>query len=237
MPRFRNTGEIETNVAFVGELDRGEHAVRNVTSVPQLVEPGSVTDVQMFVDVGNAGHYTLKGRLVFEGRQSNARSTVFRVGSSSRPWLLWALIVVAVVLAGIALWAMTRRRRAASLDRRLSRAAPRSAVTARRPCGCHRAYESGTRHAGGADRTIAIRGWGMTTNAASAADHADTAESSVRRGTWRLLHTLFGDSSDGVLAMRANGSRRLLESGARLGGRDRHASADWQCRAAAVRSR
>ena len=94
-----------------------------MTSVPQLVEAGSVGTIQMFVDVGNTGRYTLKGRLAYEGRQSNARSTTFRVGASSRSWLLWALVAGALVLAGIAVWAMTRRRRrAASLDHRLNRA-------------------------------------------------------------------------------------------------------------------
>ena len=56
----------------------------------------------------------------------------------------------------------------------------------------------------------------MTTNAASAANRADAAEPSVRRGTWRLLHTLFGDSTDGVLALHTNGCRvfsnRALDS-------------------------
>jgi DNA-binding CsgD family transcriptional regulator len=47
----------------------------------------------------------------------------------------------------------------------------------------------------------------MTTSATPAADHPDAAEPSVRRGTLRLLRTLFGESTDGALAMHANGCR------------------------------
>jgi hypothetical protein len=108
---FRNTGEIETTARFVGELDRDGHAVREVTSVPQLVEIGDTRTIEMFVPMDAKGHYTLQGRINFDGRQSDGRLTAFRV--DIRPSRLAELSAGAAALALIIVggWWLLRRRR------------------------------------------------------------------------------------------------------------------------------
>jgi hypothetical protein len=119
---FRNTGAIETNATFVGELDLNGHVVRGVTSVPELVQVGDVRTIEMFVRVDVKGHYTFKGRINFDGRQTNGRLVAFGIGTHPNrlPDLLAAVAVLALIVSSA--WWFLRRRTRPTLDERLRQA-------------------------------------------------------------------------------------------------------------------
>lgn len=119
---FRNTGTIETNAAFVGELDLNGHVVRGVTSVPELVEVGDVRTIEMFVKIDAKGRYAFKGRINFDGHQTDGRSVRFGIGTHSSRFvdLLAAAAVLALIIGGA--WWFLRRRSRPTLDERLRQA-------------------------------------------------------------------------------------------------------------------
>ncbi|MBI5288582.1 MAG: hypothetical protein HY873_06375 [Chloroflexi bacterium] len=110
---FTNTGQIETRGKFVGELYSGERLIAPLTSEEQLLLPGGTGDLEILTTVPEDGDYTVRGRINYEGRETDEQSFSFKVGSSGggvSPLLIAAgLVAVFVVLAGGG-WALVRRR-------------------------------------------------------------------------------------------------------------------------------
>ncbi len=119
---FRNTGEIEVKAVFVGVLERHGQPVRALTSVPVLTLPGSEQSIDVFANVDGGGHYSVNGRIAFDGRQTSERTIAFQVGATPDHALL-ILVGVAVVLSLLAFLVVRARRRGA--QRRPARRTPR----------------------------------------------------------------------------------------------------------------
>ncbi len=76
---FQNTGEIEANAVFVGEITRDGQLVDVITSLPQLVQAGQFGEIDVFVDADVAGDYTITGKVNFDGKESQPVEINFNV--------------------------------------------------------------------------------------------------------------------------------------------------------------
>jgi hypothetical protein len=144
---FRNTGSIETNAVLVGELDRNGHLVRGVTSAPEVVEVGDARTIEVFVNLDVKGHYTFRGRINFEGRQTDARTIAFGVGTQSSrvPGLLAAAAMLALIISS-SWWLLHRRTRTTLEERlRLARAGATTQTRSSRSVASTRSGRRGTR--------------------------------------------------------------------------------------------
>ncbi len=108
---FRNTGQIESRAAFVGELYRGSELIQGVTSPEKFVAKGDTGSLEVFLNIPKAGTYTLNGKVNFEGKESEVKELTFRVaGDSSLPIWLWVGVVAGVIVAAMAGRSLLRRR-------------------------------------------------------------------------------------------------------------------------------
>jgi hypothetical protein len=76
---FRNTGEIETEAVFVGELQRDGALVREVRTLGKRVPPGVAEELEVLLKIPEAGTYTLSGRVNFDGNETAVRDITFTV--------------------------------------------------------------------------------------------------------------------------------------------------------------
>jgi hypothetical protein len=135
---FHNTGQIETRPVFHGQLSLNGHVIAGVNSVPILTGPGDTQIVSMVIGALKLGHYTLAGRANFDGKESNARSLDFRVGTggSSGHGLRFLLlgVVVMLLLTGGGVWFRRSRRNVddARGDGPSARTSPKSLTPIRR---------------------------------------------------------------------------------------------------------
>ncbi len=111
---FTNTGQIETKGKFVGELYSGERLIAPLTSEEQLLLPGGTGDLEILTTVAEDGVYTVRGRINYEGRETDAAEYTFRVGGSGGvSTLVWILIAAGgigvVLVAGAGGWMVRRR--------------------------------------------------------------------------------------------------------------------------------
>jgi hypothetical protein len=79
---FTNTGEIEVQAVFAGELYRDGELVRAVESLALASRPGETVTIDLPVDVGDAGDYRLVGKVNFEGSLTADREVSFAVGAA-----------------------------------------------------------------------------------------------------------------------------------------------------------
>jgi hypothetical protein len=119
----QNTGSIEARAVFVGEFYKGEDLLEVVESLPRLLIAGESGVIEVFLDVGDPGVYTLVGKANFEGKDTESQTLTFEVidpfavlqpEESGTPWVLYGGIGggVLVLAAGFLLF---RRRRGARL--------------------------------------------------------------------------------------------------------------------------
>jgi hypothetical protein len=111
---FRNTGQIDTRAQFSGEVFRDSVRVDTATSEEVLVERGGgVAPLELFVPVPENGTYTVRGKVNYEGKETDVQELTFRVGAAEGevPFFVWivggaAVVVVALIALG---WIMGRR--------------------------------------------------------------------------------------------------------------------------------
>jgi hypothetical protein len=112
-----NTGQIESKMVFVGEFFRGSTLVKAVTSLEGRVARGESGTIEIYLDVPQAGKYTLKGKANFEGKESEVKELTFRVGNEGGISVFtWVLIVAGGAAAVLVLgggWMVRRKRMAA----------------------------------------------------------------------------------------------------------------------------
>lgn len=112
---FFNAGKIDTKVVFEGELYRNGKLVKPVTGLERVVKQATTATVQTNIELGDQGEYTVKGKINFEGNETETKELTFRVGSESsggsKIVLFAALGGALVVLALIWVWLSRRRRR------------------------------------------------------------------------------------------------------------------------------
>jgi hypothetical protein len=99
---FTNTGEIDVNSVFVGELYVGDELVRTVESRGRAARPGETVTIEVPIDVADRGDYRITGKIDFEGSITDDREVRFTAGAardeSSRTFTIVAIVAVGVVL-------------------------------------------------------------------------------------------------------------------------------------------
>jgi hypothetical protein len=110
--QFKNTGQIESRGKFVGELYMGDRLIDTLGSDEELVMPGGVTAIEFTARVDEKGEYTIRGKINYEGRETDEQSLTFKVGGGvgGVSPLLVAAGAVAVVVAVGGGWGLMRRR-------------------------------------------------------------------------------------------------------------------------------
>lgn len=115
---FKNTGEIETKGKFLGELYMGDRLIAPLTSEEQLLLPGGTADLEILARIAENGTYTVKGKINYEGRETDTQEFHFRIGEEGgTPALTWALIFAGIAAAMVVISAggwMLRRKKAAA---------------------------------------------------------------------------------------------------------------------------
>jgi len=116
---FRNTGQIDTRATFLGEVYHKSALIDTVSSQERLVEPRESIALDSFADVGEAGTYTVKGKVNYEGKETEIKELTFAVVSAGGgedeglPIWLWAVIgggaLIAAVITIGGSWALARR--------------------------------------------------------------------------------------------------------------------------------
>jgi len=115
---FKNTGQIETKGKFIGELYAGDRLLAQLTSEEQLLLPGGTGNLEMVTRIAANGTYTVKGKVNYEGRETDTQQFTFKVGTDAgTPILTWLLVAAGVaaliIVTGAAGWVARRRWRAA----------------------------------------------------------------------------------------------------------------------------
>lgn len=116
---FRNTGQIDTRATFLGEVYHMSAIIDTVSSQELLVEPRQSIALDAFADVQEAGTYTVKGKVNYEGKETESKELTFAVvspgdgGDDELPIWLWAVIgcgalIAAVIIVG-GTWTLARR--------------------------------------------------------------------------------------------------------------------------------
>jgi hypothetical protein len=103
---FLNTGQIDSHAVFVGELYRGSDLLTAVTGLEKLVPSNQQDSLEIFLDIPSDGSYVLKGRVSFEGKETDPQELTFDVGAASRSGTsgrvpLPLYVAIAVVVSGV----------------------------------------------------------------------------------------------------------------------------------------
>jgi hypothetical protein len=116
---FRNTGQIDTRATFLGEVYHNSALIDTVSSQELLVEPRQSIALDAFADVGEPGTYTVKGKVNYEGKETEVKELAFAVISAGGgedeglPIWLWAVIgggtLIAAVITIGGSWSLARR--------------------------------------------------------------------------------------------------------------------------------
>ncbi len=110
--RFRNTGQIESKAAFIGELYRNGTLIKGITGIERSVPKGEESVLEVFVDIPRNGDYRLTGKVNFEGNESAVKELAFTVGAGAPIYLYGGVAASGIVLVlGLVAIVWTRRRR------------------------------------------------------------------------------------------------------------------------------
>ena len=110
---FQNQSHTGTNAVFVADVYYGDQLVDSITTPEQLVQPNEVAAIKGSVNVTEKGKYTVRGKVTFEGKSTDAQELSFSVpvGGGLPIWAIVVGIVVAVLLlvgGGLA-WGLSRK--------------------------------------------------------------------------------------------------------------------------------
>ncbi len=78
---FQNTGDIEANAIFEGQVFVDGELVDVITSLPKLVTAGQRDALELFFDIDREGEYVVTGKVNFDGKESQ----VVELTYSSKP--------------------------------------------------------------------------------------------------------------------------------------------------------
>jgi hypothetical protein len=110
---FQNTTHEEMRAVFVAELYYGDQLVDAITTPEQPVQPDEVAAIKGSVNVMEKGKYTVRGKVTFEGKETEAKELSFSVpvGGGLPIWAIVVGVVVAVLLlvSGGLAWVLLRR--------------------------------------------------------------------------------------------------------------------------------
>jgi hypothetical protein len=110
---FENTARTETSASFVFEVYYKDQLLDAVTTPAQPVQPGEVAAIKGSVNVMEKGKYTVRGKVTFEGKSTEAKELSFSVpvGGGLPMWAIVVGVIVAVLLlvSGGLTWGLLRR--------------------------------------------------------------------------------------------------------------------------------
>jgi hypothetical protein len=115
--RFRNTGQIEARAIFLGEVYYKSALIDTISTPERLVEQGETVALEIFVQVAKGGEYTVRGKVNFEGKETEEKELTFEVrgpgDGEGLPLGVWILIGAGVVVGAVVIvggsWALARR--------------------------------------------------------------------------------------------------------------------------------
>ena len=80
---FENTGEIESDVQFKGEVYKNDNLIDIVTSDEILLLPGETETLTSYYKINEPGIYKIRGIILFSGKQTDPQEFTFLVEGSS----------------------------------------------------------------------------------------------------------------------------------------------------------
>jgi hypothetical protein len=80
---FTNTGKIDTNAIFDGQVMLNGKLTKSQQSLPRTIRPGETAAINLSFDAPTAGTYTLVGKINFDGQLSEEKSVEVVVGTKS----------------------------------------------------------------------------------------------------------------------------------------------------------
>jgi len=114
---FANTGEIDADATFQGELWRDGKLVGDVASKSLLIDPGTLGELSFVVPTPESGDYKVTGLVNFSGKETSSRELTFRAGDTGGGGFAPVIIVAAagVSVIALAVWLLRRRSRSAAV--------------------------------------------------------------------------------------------------------------------------
>lgn len=103
---FHNSGSIESRAAFVGQLHQDGQAIQQATSPGEvLARPGDDASIDAFIDIpaDAQGTYELRGRVFFEGSETEEFTRSFSIGTDESQPISQILLALAVPIAAVSL--------------------------------------------------------------------------------------------------------------------------------------
>jgi hypothetical protein len=76
---FANTGQIDTWAEFTGEIYKDDQLVDTFTGEKLLIEKGTEGNLFAYFKLAEAGEYTIKGWVVYEGKKTDVKEITFTV--------------------------------------------------------------------------------------------------------------------------------------------------------------
>ena len=98
---FVNTGKIDTETKFIGEVYKDEKLVDTIESNDRLVSVGGVETLTSYLTIDSPGSYTIKGHVEYEGRTTNTEKYTFDVskGDSTPGFGIISVITAFLIFA------------------------------------------------------------------------------------------------------------------------------------------
>lgn len=115
--RFSNIGRIDTRAIFLGEAYRGSTLIEAVSSSEILVPIGGTDKLEIFVKVPESGTYTVRGKVNYEGKETEVMELTFEVGTDEGipVWVWIGVAGGAIVGAGAVIGGRRALRRRGSI--------------------------------------------------------------------------------------------------------------------------
>lgn len=77
---FRNTGKIDTKATLAAEVYRDNALIKVVESRERVVPVGELAILELFLDVPEAGKYSVRGKVNYEGKVTETKEVSFSAG-------------------------------------------------------------------------------------------------------------------------------------------------------------
>lgn len=113
---FKNTGDVDTNAKFIGEIYKNSELIDVVESREITVPKYNKENLYAYYKIKENGTYIVKGYILYGGKKTNVAELTFTVGGSKNPsfdvltTLLLVGLVAAVATTGVAVWRKKRKR-------------------------------------------------------------------------------------------------------------------------------
>ena len=108
---FKNTGAIDTNAKFAGELYLDGNRADIINSDELLVPVGETTNLTAYVKIETPGNYVIKGHVLYDGKTTDTEELSLDTSKTKTGLLgfgtgivIAAVIAIAIVLAIVLVW-------------------------------------------------------------------------------------------------------------------------------------